>query len=619
MSNWKKGKQLNDGQYTIESILLRSSVGLAYRAKENQTGRLVIIKVANPAWRRQNNGADIETKLIQQAIQIANCHHPYLVNLDPEVANEGEQLYMIMDYLEGEDLASYIDRKGTLDEGEALKLIIKIASAVNLLHQNKCTHQHLKPQNILLEKISQQPMLADYGSAIKMFTMTARKGQTNLMDHFSPPEQYSQLAKIAPYSDVYSLAATLYVLVTAQLPNPAKLRQYKDLTPPQQLNPNLSDRLNQGIIKGMALNPAQRPQYLRDWLQLLKDNRPSPSLSPKIQPQSSNSQKSQSKIVPTTRLSPMTGEETVSQKTAILRAGIGAKPASIIYPTIGTFDFETIKIKPKKGMLGLINTVEKQMISRKSKFFVEYLGEGINLEMIFIPSGTFMMGSSSQELRKEKDENPQHLVKSTSFYMSKYPVTQSQWRIVSSFDQVKRPIKSNPSFFKGDNLPVEKVSWLDAQEFCQRLNKYTQRKYRLPTESEWEYACRGGTTTPFFFGDIITNDFANYDGREGYNLKATGKYEKKTSPVGSFYPNPFGLYDLHGNVWEWCEDHYSPNYTHKPRDGSAFYSNMMNQPRVVRGGSWSLSPAYCRSAKRTSYSSNSNYNFLGFRVVCVLE
>ena len=335
------------------------------------------------------------------------------------------------------------------------------------------------------------------------------------------------------------------------------------------------------------------------------------------------SQKNQSKLEPITRLTPTptTGEKTITQKNPIIRARtpIATQPESIIYPNIDTFDFETLIIKQKKGILSLINNVEKQIITKKSKFFVEYLGEGINLDMNFIPAGTFMMGSSNNELKRAKDENPQHRVKLSSFYMSKYPITQSQWRTVASFDQVKRPIKVNPSFFKGDNLPVERVSWLDAQEFCQRLTKYTKRKYRLPTESEWEYACRGGTTTPFFFGDIITNDFANYDGRASYKIKATGKYEKKTSPVGSFCPNPFGLYDLHGNIWEWCEDHYSPTYTHKPKDGSAFYSTMMNQPRVVRGGSWSLPPSYCRSAKRTSYSADSNYNFLGFRVLCVLE
>lgn len=258
------------------------------------------------------------------------------------------------------------------------------------------------------------------------------------------------------------------------------------------------------------------------------------------------------------------------------------------------------------------------MMTKTAQFFVEYIGEGVNLDMIFVPSGSFMMGSNSAENGRDKDENPQHLVKLNSFYVSKYPITQLQWRTVSSFPKISRPLKNNPSFYKGDNLPVEKVSWLDAQEFCKRLSKYTGRNYRLPTESEWEYSCRGNTKTSFFFGDIITPDFANYNTQSNEN-KNVGKIEKKTTPVDNFYPNCFGLYDFHGNVWEWCEDHYASNYIHKPKNGSAFYKDSINQPRVVRGGSWSLSSDYCRSAKRGNYAPDSTYNFIGFRIVCLMD
>ncbi len=633
MSNWKKGKQLNNGQYTIESILLRSGAGLAYRAKDNKTGKLVTIKVTKAVWRQQPNGKQLEAKLIQQATKIAQCQHSYLIKLYPEVLIEEDRVFMVMDYLEGENLAIYIDRNGKLDEYSALKLVSKIGSAINTLHKSKCVHQDIKPQNIIIEQQSQQPILLDYGLAIKLFTIGSKNKENTMMDYFSPPEKYEQSAKKAPSFDIYSLSAILYVLVTAQLPTSAKLRQYQDLTPPQQLNPSLSDRLNQGIIKGMALNPRRRPQNLRDWFQLLKDSQKTPvkinNQSPPVIDDDDDDDTAPLTPIPTNReektliqkkpISRNNYDETVIQKTAIIKPLTDAKSPQLIYPDIENFHFETISIEPKKELFGFVNTVEKNLLPKNNKFFVEYLGEGVNLEMIFIPAGTFLMGSDNNEINRDKDESPVHRVKLSSFYMSKYPITQLQWRKVISFPKVKRPVKNNPSFFKGDDLPVEKVSWLDAQEFCQRLSKYSQRKYRLPTESEWEYACRGGTSTPFFFGDIITTDFANYDGREGYGCKPTGKYEKKTSPVGSFAPNPFGLYDVHGNVWEWCEDHYAPSYIHKPKDGSAFYSNVGNQPRVVRGGSWSLTPSYCRSAKRSSYSADSNYNFLGFRVVCVID
>lgn len=239
--------------------------------------------------------------------------------------------------------------------------------------------------------------------------------------------------------------------------------------------------------------------------------------------------------------------------------------------------------------------------------------------MIFIPSGQFMMGSSSDERHREKDESPQHKVNLNSFYISKYPVTQLQWKTVSYFPKVTRNLKHKPALFRGDALPVERVSWFDVQEFCKRLSKYTGRNYRLPTESEWEYACRGNTNTAFSFGDVITSEVANFDRPNKDNKNKNIKYEKKTTPVDNFYPNPFGLYDVHGNVWEWCEDNYVSSYTQKPKDGTAHLTSMVNQNRVVRGGSWSLSSEYCRSAKRNSYAPDSSYNFIGFRVVCVLD
>ncbi len=642
MSNWKKGKLLNNGQYTIESILLRDGAGLAYRGKDNQTGKLVTIRVTDAPWREKSNGREIEAKLVEQALKICQCQHPYLIKIHPEIGREEDKIYIITDYLQGQDLAQQISVKGKLEEYSALKIVSKIGSAVNVLHKNRAIHQDLKPQHIILEQNSQQPILIDYGLALQLFAFDTRKRNNAMQDYFSPPEKYNKSTRKGTYSDVYSLAATLYVLVTAELPTPAKVRQYQALIPPKQLNPELSDVTNHAILRGMALNPAQRPHFLKDWFELLKqDNTKTqhavkhPTAKPAHQNIPDDDDDDEDTTAPLTPIINLQEEETVVQKRPISnnenfeetivqrkplqRQSLSNQQPIQTYPDIENIDIETLTISPKKELFGLINGVEKNMISRRIKLFVEELGENTDLEMIFIPAGTFVMGSNNNEIGRDKDESPTHRVKLNSFYMSKYPITQLQWRIVMSYPQVKRPVKNNPSLFKGDDLPVEKVSWLDAQEFCQRLSKFTGRKYRLPTETEWEYACRGGTQTPFFFGDMITTDFANYDGREGYGCKPTGKYEKKTTPVGKFEPNPFGLYDVHGNVWEWCEDHYANNYTNKPKDGSAFYSRMGNQPRVVRGGSWSLSPKYCRSAKRSCYAPDSNYNFLGFRVVCVID
>jgi formylglycine-generating enzyme required for sulfatase activity len=172
---------------------------------------------------------------------------------------------------------------------------------------------------------------------------------------------------------------------------------------------------------------------------------------------------------------------------------------------------------------------------------------------------------------------------------------------------------ANPAYFKGNNRPVENVSWNGAVEFCEKLSQKTGKKYRLPSEAEWEYACRAGTTTPFYFGESITPDLVNYNGNYAYASAPKGKYRKQTTDVGTFPPNAFGLYDMHGNVFEWCQDNYKENYINAPIDGSALTSQIA-LGRLLRGGSWGNTPKHCRSAYR--YNGSPYYYDIGFRVVC---
>ncbi|MBO1066957.1 formylglycine-generating enzyme family protein [Dolichospermum flos-aquae UHCC 0037] len=239
--------------------------------------------------------------------------------------------------------------------------------------------------------------------------------------------------------------------------------------------------------------------------------------------------------------------------------------------------------------------------------------------MVAIPGGTFMMGSPREELQRRDNESPQHSVTVQPFFMGKYQVTQAQWRFVAQLPQVNRELKSDPSRFKGDNRPVESVSWKDAVEFCSRLSQYTGRTYRLPSEAEWEYACRAGTTTPFHFGQTITTDLANYDGNYTYGDGLRGVRRGETTQVGSFpVANNFGLYDMHGNVREWCQDVWHSNYEGAFTNGIAWLSDEKNNSaRLLRGGSWDYNPALCRSAYRHHYNFDLNYNHIGFRVLCV--
>jgi len=259
------------------------------------------------------------------------------------------------------------------------------------------------------------------------------------------------------------------------------------------------------------------------------------------------------------------------------------------------------------------------------QFFVEPLTQDFGIEMMQIPAGTFLMGSPEDELDRLESESPQYEVNVATFFMEKYPVTQAQWRAVAELPQVERGMEADPSRFKGDMRPVEQVSWYDAVAFCARLSQHTGREYRLPTEAEWEYACRAGTTTPFHFGETITTDLANYRGTDderqnwsgSYGKGLMGEYRAETTPVNDFgVANGFGLCDMHGNVFEWCEDHWHSNYEGAPVDGSAWLSDDDTANRVIRGGSWGYVPWYCRSAYRDYDAPGNTNNNIGFRVVC---
>jgi formylglycine-generating enzyme required for sulfatase activity len=229
-------------------------------------------------------------------------------------------------------------------------------------------------------------------------------------------------------------------------------------------------------------------------------------------------------------------------------------------------------------------------------------GGGVTLELVRIPAGTFIMGSPSYESMRGNDEIQHAVTISRPFYMGIYEVTQAQWQAVMG---------NNPGFFRGGDHPVEQVSWDDALEFCRKLSAQTGRKVRLPTEAEWEYACRAGTTTAFNTGGTISAEQANYDGDYTYGGGRKGVYRKKTTPVGIFPANAWGLYDMHGNVWEWCSDWYGKYDRTAPEDPQGISSETY---RVIRGGSWHNNPGYFRSAFRyRSDPGNRSYD-LGFRV-----
>ena len=246
----------------------------------------------------------------------------------------------------------------------------------------------------------------------------------------------------------------------------------------------------------------------------------------------------------------------------------------------------------------------------------------VGMRFALIPAGKFLMGSPDSEEGRFDDEGPQHEVEITRpFYLGVYPVTQQQYRKVMG---------TNPSHFTrkyggGPTHAVDSVSWEDAEALCRRLSAVAEeraagRRYQLPSEAEWEYACRGGASTsqPFHFGVRLSSEQANCDGTSAYGGADKGSYLQRTSAVGSYPPNAFGLYDLHGNVWEWCQDWYGENFYQEGNNKDP-QGPVCGDVRVLRGGSWGVNQGYCRAANRGRRAPGDRYIFCGCRLLLRLD
>jgi formylglycine-generating enzyme required for sulfatase activity len=267
--------------------------------------------------------------------------------------------------------------------------------------------------------------------------------------------------------------------------------------------------------------------------------------------------------------------------------------------SLADLDFETVTIDASGAIIARARHTARQ--------FLEDLGNGVSLEMVKVPGGVFLMGSRAG--LGYADERPQHSVKVNRFFLGKYTVTQEQWQAIMG--------RLPDCRGRGARRPVDRASGNSASDFCRRLSKKTRRAYRLPSEAEWEYACRADTTTPFYCGETLTTDLANYVGEHTYRSEPQGVYRHATTEVGSFPPNAFGLYDMHGNIWEWCADTWHDDYSGSPPDGSS-WQNGQSSTRVLRGGSWHEPPDLCRCAARLKQAAGEAEDLFGLRVACTL-
>ncbi|MBH8564896.1 SUMF1/EgtB/PvdO family nonheme iron enzyme [Nostoc sp. CENA67] len=344
-------------------------------------------------------------------------------------------------------------------------------------------------------------------------------------------------------------------------------------------------------------------------IERLRNNSPNADLPEQLIPKASNSvsQLPDDKKISKPLIITNWSRRRMIQTVGFAGAGLGL---TIVVPRL--LQFEPTTLKNFQFEVVTVDATGKITSKRngEAKSFIEDLGNGVTLEMVKIPAGTFIMGSPQAEKERGSDEGPQHQVKVPEFFMGKYPITQAQYQAIMGY---------NPSSFKGKKRPVKNVNWNGAAKFCEKLSQKTKRTYRLPSEAEWEYACRAGTTTPFYFGETITTDLVNYDGNYTYASAPKGQYRQQTTEVGIFPPNAFGLYDMHGQVSEWCQDRvmvYS-NYEGAPTDGSAWF-NGRYYFRQLRGGSFDSSPVACRASYRPHLAQDARNKGLGFRVVAVV-
>jgi formylglycine-generating enzyme required for sulfatase activity len=242
----------------------------------------------------------------------------------------------------------------------------------------------------------------------------------------------------------------------------------------------------------------------------------------------------------------------------------------------------------------------------RASLMVVTLTDDLDLELVEVPGGSFRMGSLHGQ--GYPDEQPQHWVQVAPFWMSKAPISQAQWQALMGAHRGR---------FSGPDRPVETVSWHQAAQFCEKLSKKARQRFGLPSEAQWEYACRAGTNTPFAYGPTLTSDLANYNGEFTFYGGPKGIYRHLTTDVGSFPPNAFGLVDLHGNLWEWCADAWHDDYTGAPLDGSAWENGPRAEFRVARGGCWHDTPDVCRSAARIKVRAAEGDEMTGFRIVAI--
>ena len=539
----------------------------------------------------------------QEALQLDRLgQHDQIPELLAFFSQEKHQ-YLIQEFIDGENLAQELERKGVFNEEQIREVLNDMLAVLEFVHANQVIHRDIKPENIIRRRSDRKLVLVDFGAAKATEGVDLKVTGTIIGSvAYVAPEQ--AVGKPTFASDLYSLGATCLHLLTNIEPTDLFDVAEGEWMWREYLEDNdISYELSRVLDKLVEGATRRRFESVKEVMAAL-DSGGSSVQTPRIYspppPKRSSARTnstSRQRLGSTARKS---RHRTSSRKTT----GVNSK----LQLKIVEFDVVTLG-QNNRIVIGRNSGLQLDRRRGKAKYITLDLGKGISMDLIGIPGGEFVMGSPPEELERGSEESPQHSVKIRPFLLGKYPVTQAQWRSIMG---------GNPSRFAdsndSDQKPVEKVSWFDCMQFCQQLSEIVDRELRLPTEAEWEYACRGKTKTPFYFGETINPELANYNGEYSYGKGTVGEYRYQTTKVGSFPANIFGLYDMHGNVAEWCNDTWHDNYQGSPIDGSAWNSNKRRDARVLRGGSWLHLPGSCRSAHRLRSSPESKSDAFGFRI-----